>query len=401
MSPRRQHFLSGLGLILLASLVLGHVCGNDFINMDDPHYVTANDQVNGGLTESSLRWAWTTFHAGYWMPLTWLSLQLDASLYWPRYPVAGTSSASAAAWGFHLTNLLLHLANTLLVYWLLLRLTRLGGWAVLIAALFAVHPLHVESVAWITERKDVLSTFFGLLALLAYLRFQEKPGWVRYLVCTLALALSLMAKPMLVTLPAIMLLLDYWPLGRLGKVSWTRLVLEKGPFFGLSLLITAITIFAQQQAGAVSALDKLPLNLRLANAVVSYEGYLVKTFWPQDLTCFYPHPGATLTFFQVLRAGLVMVGITALVVAARRKLPAMLVGWLWFVGTLAPVIGLIQAGEQGMADRFTYVPLIGLFLALVAGGDYLAGLWDISLLMKMFIRFIMPFFPNIYRKIKQ
>jgi len=431
MKPR-LHGLICVALVGLTSICLGRVLGNDFVNIDDPHYVTANSWVCSGLNWPSVCWAWTTSHAGFWIPLTWMSLELDATLCWPR------------AWGFHLTNLLLHIINTLLVYRLMVKLRMADGgwrimnseagvrgtgflappadvsrdnrvdaprpqmdglgspshnsaWAAVIAALFAIHPLRVESVAWVTERKDVLSCCFGLLALLAYLHYREKPGIWRMLLVCLLFAMSLLAKPVLVTLPAIMLLLDWWrirgagcqpaarqagwqPAPRIEPAAQARgaaktlacAVLEKLPLFGLSLLCTWITIQTQNSAGA-TALVELPLPWRLANAAVSYESYLAKTFWPVNLAVFYPHPRDSLTGLQIGIACLVLIGVTLLVSGVRKQVPAMLVGWLWFIIALAPNIGLIQAGAQGMADRFTYFALLGLFLAVVCGADYLAG----------------------------
>jgi protein O-mannosyl-transferase len=366
MNPRWLHGLICLALVGVTLICMGHVLANDFINIDDPHYVTSNAIVQSGLNWISMTWAWTTTHAGFWMPLTWISLELDAALYWP------------AAWGFHLTNLLLHLANTLLAYGLMWRLTGKLGISALIAALFAIHPLHVESVAWITERKDVLSCFFGLLALLAYLRYRAGPSVWRMAAVALLFELSLLAKPVLVTLPALMLVLDWWQVSepaapaRDSKMAWwTRRVLEKLPLFGLSLACTLITIETQHTIGATS-LVRLPLKLRLANAVVSYERYLAKTFWPVDLAVYYPHPGGSLTLTQISIASLLLIAITGLAFVWRKSVPAVLVGWLWFIGCLAPNIGLIQAGGQAMADRFSYFALLGLFLALVAGADVLA-----------------------------
>jgi Flp pilus assembly protein TadD len=360
--------LVGLALVAATLAVFGPACANQFINYDDPQYVTDNPNVLAGLSRESTRWALTSTEVFNWHPLTWISLQLDCTLYRLR------------PWGYHLTNVLLHAANTLLLFLALRRLTGVVWPSALVAALFAVHPLHVESVAWVAERKDVLSTFFGLLALAAYARYVERPGLGRYLVVALALALSLMAKPMLVTLPALFLLLDYWPLGRLrfGQSVAARtipaapaalaLVLgEKLPLFILAAASSLLTVIAQHQGGAMQSLGAIPLNQRAGNAVVSYLRYLGQALWPGGLAPFYPHPLGTLPAWQVAAAAGLLVGITALVLAVARRRPYLAVGWLWYLGTLVPVIGLVQAGYQGWADRYTYVPLIGVFVMLAWG----------------------------------
>jgi Tfp pilus assembly protein PilF len=362
--------------LLLAGLTLsafGGVCANDFVNFDDPGYVTENRHVKEGLTANSLWWACTTGSECNWHPLTWISLQLDYELY-RLHP-----------WGFHLTNLLLHTANTLLLFLVLRRMTGARWRSVLVAALFAVHPLHVESVAWVAERKDVLSTLFWMLTLWAYLRYIERPYWFRYLLVVVALGLGLMAKPMLVTLPFVLLLLDYWPLGRLAGAEESRsngsrnqtqparkshslagrgarLVYEKLPLFALVLISSVVTLRVQSRA-----LAALPLETRVMNALVSYTSYLGKTFWPVDLVVFYPSRHGTLSAGSAAAAALLLVGITAGVLWAGRKRPYLPVGWFWYLGTLVPVIGLVQVGDQAMADRYTYVPLIGVFIMLAWG----------------------------------
>jgi tetratricopeptide (TPR) repeat protein len=353
----------------LTWLPFRQVLDADFVNYDDPQYVTDNPHVRAGLSAESARWAFTTTEACNWHPLTWLSLQLDYELFGLR------------PWGYHLTNVLLHIANTLLLFLVFRRMTGAVWRSAVVAGLFGLHPLHVESVAWVAERKDVLSTFFGLLALAAYLGYVRRPGVLRYLPVLLALALSLMAKPMLVTLPAVLLLLDYWPLGRLrprgeaAPVSRALVLGEKVPLLALAAASCVMTVYAQAQGGAVEALEKLPLGLRCANAVVSYVRYLGMALWPGGLAGFYPHPRQALPAAQVAAAAALLAGLTALALAAARRRPYLAVGWLWYLGTLVPVIGLVQVGPQALADRYTYVPLIGLFLALVWGGaDLLEGL---------------------------
>ncbi len=368
----------GVALVALTLGALGHACWNGFVNFDDDGYVVHNRHVQAGLTAPGLLWAVTTTHAANWHPLTWLSLQLDASLYGP-----------SSAWGFHLTNLLSHAAAVVLLF-LALRLMTGAAWrSAVVAALFAVHPMHVESVAWVSERKDVLSGLFAMLTLLAYAWYVRRPGWGRYLLVLAAFGLGLTAKPMLVTLPCVLLLLDYWPLDRLtparsasegrtslaGASGWGQggaVLLEKLPLFAMTAAACLVTVYAQQRGGAVNSLEQLPLGERLMNALVAYADYLGKLVWPARLAPFYPHPRGRLLLEQAGRAGLLLVAITALVVWARRR-RYLAVGWLWFLGTLVPVIGLVQVGSQGMADRYTYIPSVGPFLAVVWGVADLAA----------------------------
>jgi tetratricopeptide (TPR) repeat protein len=330
---------------------------NSFVNFDDGLYVNENPFVGAGLTGLGFAWAWTTSHAANWHPLTWLSLMLDTQLFGP------------APWGYHLTNVLLHLANTLLLFVLWRRLTAAPLRSAAVAALFAVHPLHVESVAWIAERKDVLSTFFGLLALLTYARYTAAPGVGRYLAVVLGMALSLLAKPMLVTLPFLLLLLDYWPLGRWGD-TWrppAGLLLEKLPLLALSAASSVVTVWAQEQGDSFSTLAGVSLPIRLANAAVSYVAYLRQALLPVDLAVFYPYavrgPGPA----PLAGAVALLAAVTALALWQARRRPYLVVGWLWYLGALVPVIGLVQVGGQARADRYTYLPLVGIFVAVVWG----------------------------------
>jgi tetratricopeptide (TPR) repeat protein len=333
-------------------IVLSPVCRNLFVEFDDGDYVTHNRHVQAGVTGEGLRWAWTSREAGNWHPLTWHSLQLDAEFY------------ALEPFGYHLTNLLLHVANTVLLFWVLWRMTGLQWQSAFAAALFGWHPLHVESVAWVAERKDVLSTLFFLLTLLAYVRYAERPGVGRYLVVATALGLGLLAKPMLVSVPFLLLLLDFWPLGRYRLDSTgespRRLVVEKLPLLGLALASSAITLMAQQPA--MHSLHKLPVGVRTANAVVAYVEYIGMMLWPGRLAAFYPHPGSSLPLWHAAAAAMVLVLLTVLAVRNARCRPYALVGWLWYVVTLVPVIGLVQVGRQAMADRYTYIPLVGLFV---------------------------------------
>lgn len=370
----RLELLVCLGLALATAASYSTVLGNDFV-YDDGDYVLDNSRVKGGLTLANVSWAWTTFFQSNWHPLTWMSLQLDASL-------LGTGPA-----GFHLTNVVLHLANTVLLFVVLQRMTGALGSSAFVAGVFGLHPLHVESVAWITERKDVLSTLFWLLTMLAYYHYVQRPGLLRYLLVVLPFVLGLLAKPMLVTLPCVLLLLDYWPLRRgenqPGPAAsltalwrrWWPLVWEKLPLFALSAASSVITWYAQQRGGSVARLDQVPLEARLGNAVVAYATYLRKMFWPSDLAPFYPHPGINLSIRDLALALLVLAALSWAGWRWRQTCPALLVGWLWYLGTLVPVIGLVQVGSQALADRYTYVPLMGATIALTWPSAELARRW--------------------------
>jgi tetratricopeptide (TPR) repeat protein len=360
-----------LGLLAAVLVVYAPVRQFGFVTWDDPQYVSQNPQVLAGLGWQSIRWAFTTTHAGLWVPLTWLSLMLDVEVW-----------GSGAA-GHHVTNLLLHAANTLLLFGLLHRSTGALGRSAFVAALFALHPLHVESVAWITERKDVLSTFFGLWALWAWVAYARRPGGARYFAVAAAFGASLMAKPMLVTLPFLLLLLDVWPLGRLRLSSSApdgrerhravllALVREKVPLFSISLVAGVVTYLAQERAGAVSALEAVPLGARIQNALVSYVAYIVKMLWPSGLAGLYPQRALPPTW--VLGSAALIGILTAGAILAARRHPYVPVGWLWYLGTLVPAIGIVQVGIQARADRFTYVPVIGLFIVIAWGA------WDLAL----------------------
>ena len=363
---RSQKGLAIFLLITILVLVYGPVKDYPFLNYDDNEYVTEVPQVQQGLGWDSVVWAMTTMEVAYWHPLTWLSHMLDVQLF-------GLNPA-----GHHLTNLLLHLANVLLFFWVLHQMTGALWPSALVAALFALHPLNVESVAWVAERKNVLSTLLWLLTIGAYVGYVRKPDWQRYLGMMGIFVLGLMAKPMLVTLPCVLLLLDYWPLGRLGKdgkefqKQLPRLVVEKLPLFIPVAVVSVATIEAQSQAGVLSSWEWLPLELRVANAVAAYGLYLKKMLWPTNLAIFYPHPGNTLGVWLVVLAALVLLGISLVVWWRGQRYRYLVVGWLWYLGTLFPVSGLIQVGGQSMADRYAYVPLMGLFIILVWGAADLA-----------------------------
>ncbi|TMB07957.1 MAG: tetratricopeptide repeat protein, partial [Deltaproteobacteria bacterium] len=326
-------------------------CG--YLNLDDDLYVTANPAVWGGLTLAGARWALTATHAGLWHPLTWLSHMLDVQLFGPN-PA-----------GHHATNLLLHVANVVVLLLVLVRATGALWPSAAVAALFALHPLHVESVAWVAERKDVLSGFFGLTTIWAYVRYAQRPAPGRYALVVLSLALGLMAKPMLVTLPLVLLLLDRWPLRRGMSL---RLVVEKLPLLALAAAASVMGIVAGQRADAVGSLARFPLEARLANALVSYARYLGKTLWPSRLAVFYPYPSAW-PAWQLAGAAVLLAAVTTVAIVHMRRRPYLLVGWLWFLGMLFPVSGVVQDGSQAMADHFTYLPLIGLFVMVAWGGQ--------------------------------
>jgi tetratricopeptide (TPR) repeat protein len=366
-APRRRGAVGvALGLVLLALAAYWHVGGLGFVSLDDPQYVSANPLVLRGLTVEGLRYAFTTTDLGNWHPLTWLSHMLVVEL-------AGPAPAA-----HHLANLLLHLACVVLLFAFAARTIRVPWAAALAAGIFAVHPLHVESVAWVAERKDVLSTVFWLLAMLSHLRWAEtgRRGW--YVATCAALVLGLMSKPMLVTLPLALLLLDVWPLRRWRGVAVEggfpagRLVLEKLPLLALAFVAGLVTLWAQAVAGAMQAMEPPTSGLRLANAVRSVGIYLLQTVWPSDLAVFYPYP-ASMPLVQVALAAAALVAISLAAVALARRAPWLPVGWLWFLLTLAPVLGIVQVGSQAHADRYTYVPHIGLFLALAFGLERLTA----------------------------
>jgi Flp pilus assembly protein TadD len=336
-------------LLIAADLfVYASVRNHPLVNYDDPAYVGENAMVRGGLSSAGVVWAFTTNAQNNWHPLTWISHMLDVQL-----------------WGMnvgmhHLTNLVFHIANTLLLFWVFYRMTDSPWRSAFVGALFGVHPVHVQSVAWVSERKDVLSAFFWILAMLAYVAYARKPEWKRYLLVFAALALGLMAKPMLVTLPLILLLMDFWPLDR--KEPFRRLVLEKVPLMVLVGASSVVTFVVQSQ-GAVAKLENAPVGLRFQNALQSYLAYIGKMFWPSDLALLYPYR-FQVPVWQTVTAFVVMAGITILAVWFARRRPYFAVGWLWYVVSLVPVIRLVQVGVQSMADRYTYIPYIGLFVVI-------------------------------------
>ena len=334
---------------MLAAALFWPALGHAFLNYDDDLYVTGNPSLQERSWPRLLRWAWTTGYAANWHPLTWMSHALDVRLHGldPR--------------GHHLTSVLLHALNAALLFLVLHRMTGTRWRSAIVAALFAVHPLHVESVAWVAERKDVLSTTFWLLTMLAYARHAARPRVGSLAVVSLLLAIGLTAKPMLVTLPVVLLLVDSWPLRRKPSIG------EKVPLLALAMTSGVVTVLVQRAGTAVGSLEQYPLAARVGNALVAYVLYLVRTVWPADLSVFYPHPATSLPVWLPAAALLLLVALTWAAFRLRRRAPFLWTGWLWFVVTLLPVVGLVQVGEQAMADRYTYVPLIGIFLAAVWG----------------------------------
>jgi Tfp pilus assembly protein PilF len=372
----RSELLIAAALTVAILAVYGQVINHQFISLDDDLYIRDNAMVNGGLTLKGVAWAFTTFHAANWHPLTWFSHMVDSQLF------------GLNAGGHLFVNALIHVSNTLLLFFFLKRVTGARWRSAIVAALFALHPLHVESVAWAAERKDTLATFFGLLSLLAYARYVEAASWKRYALVALWLGLGLMAKPMLVTWPFVLLLLDYWPLRRLEwqppdgmrrlARAWTPLIREKLPLLALVAASTVVTYIAQSQGGAVRGFVDAPLSLRASNALVSYAKYLLLTVWPSGLGVYYPFSPAGVPMWQLAVALVLVAGVTAIALREASKRAYLITGWLWFLGTLVPVIGLVQVGGQAMADRYDYIPSIGLFVAIVFGVADLAIVWRIG-----------------------
>ena len=367
-----------MGIILGVTLaVYVQVYDFAFLTYDDQLYLTNNEQVQRGLTWDGFGWAIRARRASNWHPLTWLAHMLDCEWF------------GLNAGAHHLVNVFFHLANTMLLFLVFQRMTKAVWKSALVAALFALHPLHVESVAWVSERKDVLSTFFWLLTMWAYVLYAQKGGWLRYVAVVLFLGLGLLAKPMLVTLPLVLVLLDFWPLERLSKnmpnknqpkitahgfrpASFLLLAGEKMPLLVLTGISCIVTYTVQQGGSAVQSTEAISLGIRLANAVASYGIYLLKMIYPMQLSAFYYHHGMP-AVQTLIGAGAILAALTLAAILWRRRRPYLLVGWFWFLGTLLPVIGLVQVGGQSRADRYTYVPLIGLFITVVWGvGELMA-----------------------------
>lgn len=364
-SPAKRNPMVCLLLVVVTLALYNPVNRHPFVNYDDDRYIVNNPHVRQGLTAGTFRWALTSTEQANWHPLTWMSHALDCSLFGLN-PV-----------GHHFTSVLLHAVNVVLLFLLLMWATGRLGPSLFVAAMFAIHPINVESVAWVAERKNVLCTTFFLLTLWAYGWYARKPGWKRYLAVAVLFAAGLASKPMVITLPFVLLLLDYWPLGRVrgaqteaGEVhpafAWSRLAIEKLPLLALSAASAVITMLAQQAGGAIRTSAEVSFGARIATAIWAYAMYLWKMVWPARLAPMYPHPGDSLAGWQLLVAALVLIVITAGAFRLRSR-RYLLVGWLWFLGTLVPVIGLVQVGEAAMADRYAYIPLIGIFVMIAFG----------------------------------
>jgi protein O-mannosyl-transferase len=390
-----------VALIAAISIVYIQVIGFSFINLDDPGYVSRNDIVKQGITIEGIRWAVSTFHKANWHPVTWISHMLDVQVF-------GMNPGM-----HHLMNVIFHVLNTLMLFFVLKGMTGTLWRSAAVAALFALHPLHVESVAWISERKDVLSAFFWLLTLAGYFWYAQHCTFRRYSVVFLTFILGLLSKPMLVTLPFVLVLLDFWPLrrwepfqsGNIGNDNGKEtlrarykqqklliLVAEKIPLIVLALVSSVVTFYAQKSGGAVSSVDSIAIGTRLANAITSYAAYLYKMVWPYNLAVLYPYAG-NFNFITVTLYAFLLILITTFVLFAIKRKPYLVVGWLWYLGTLFPVIGIVQVGSQSMADRYTYIPLIGVFVMIVWGiVDFLDRqrygktiLWAATLIFPLFI----------------
>ena len=357
-------FLICLTLILTTFAVFYQVRSFKFVNYDDPVYVYENPNIQTGITLGAIKWAFTSGYACNWHPLTWLSHMLDWQLFGPN-PA-----------GHHLTNLVFHIANTLLLFTVLRLMTDALWPSAFVAVLFALHPLHVESVAWVAERKDVLSTFFWLLTMWAYIRFVCRPKVAGYLLIVVFFALGLMSKPMLITLPFVLLLLDYWPLDRLNpKRPKAGLLIEKIPLFAMVLASCVVTFIAQREGGAMPTTEVRDFPVRLANAFISYLQYIIKMIWPARLAMFYPYPGRSVSILYAIISAVFLLAITIFILRFAKGRRYLVTGWFWYLGTLVPVIGLIQVGDQAMADRYSYITLTGLFIIIAWGLPELLGKW--------------------------
>jgi len=379
----RSEFVVSLFLVVIILVAYWQLPSHEFLSFDDNKYITQNTHVHEGITWKNIAWAFSNTDFGYWHPLTWLSHMFVFQLVGLKFGM------------HHLTNLFFHIANTLLLFLVLKRMTGELWQSAFVAAMFALHPLNVESVAWASERKNVLSTFFWMLTILTYVKYTESAGFYRYLLVLFVFVLGLMSKPMLVTLPFVLLLLDYWPLCRINLsqscfgyqetnksiqadsslLLVLRLVLEKIPLFILSSICIYFSVLSFQRFNIAISTALVPMKLRIANALVSYVKYITKMVWPQNLTVYYPYPDK-LPAWQVIGAALLLICVTFLALRWVKPKPYFAVGWLWYLGTLVPGVGLVQAGLwPAMADRFTYVPLIGLFICIAWSVPNFFGCW--------------------------
>ncbi len=388
------HFLAGTILFITTFYLFLPALNSGFIILDDSFYVTKNHMVNTGLTIESIKWAFTNLDGGFWFPLTWLTHMLDCEIY------------GLNPWGHHLTNLIFHLLNTLLLYHLLQRTTKAQWRSFFVAAVFAIHPLHIEPVVWISSRKDVLSTFFFFLTIIVYVQYVQKKSKLKYILLILVFVCGLMSKSMVITLPFILLLLDYWPFRRMGhnnfhstpteknsknpdrEIKYTYLILEKIPLFILSISAAALTFFAEKKIHAVASIDSFPVKVRISNAVVSYLKYIEKFFSPSGLSVFYPHPGMP-SYSTLCISIFILSGLSLWFFKKRNSQPYLIVGWLWYISTLGPVIGLVQIGSHSMADRYTYIPLIGLTVIFTWGTYDLFTFFNLRSRIYMFFTVIL------------
>lgn len=352
METKYRIYLIYIVLAIITFAVYEPILHNSFVSFDDDSYIYDNPHITSGLNINNIVWAFTNIHSNNYHPLTSISHMLDCQLY-KLHPG-----------GHHLTNLVFHLANTALLFFVLSSMTKRIWASAFVAALFALHPMHVESVAWASERKDVLSAFFWLLTMLAYWHYVQNKSKRYYVLTLITFTLGLLSKPMLVTLPCVLLLLDYWPLQRLKNVKLKLLIAEKIPFFALSGILSIVTFLVQRQMGIVKDMMRYPFTWRLENAIASYVIYIEKMFWPFNLAIFYPHPKGTISPAHTVTAILILAVVTIFALQKIRSKPYLAIGWLWFMGTLVPVIGLFQVGMQSHADRYTYIPYIGLFIAI-------------------------------------
>ncbi|MGB8225394.1 MAG: tetratricopeptide repeat protein [Sedimentisphaerales bacterium] len=352
-SNKKQSLLICLTLIVITFAVFYQVHNFAFVSFDDSEYVYKNPDIQAGITLQAVKWAFTTDCAANWHPLTWLSHMLDWQLF------------GSNAEGHHVVNLIFHIANTVLLFIVLKQMTGALWQSAFVAALFALHPLHVESVAWVSERKDVLSTFFWILTMWAYVRYARQPKTNSYLLVVLFFALGLLSKPMVVTLPFVLLLLDYWPLERFNTKRSLSLLIEKIPLFIMVLALSIITFIVQKEGGAMRpATEDYTIPVRLANASISYIQYIIKMIWPARLAFFYPHPGRNVSIPYAVISAVILLTVTILVLRFAGRRRYLVTGWFWYLGTLLPVIGLVQVGEQAMADRYSYITLTGLFIII-------------------------------------
>ena len=379
-SHQRLNLMISLFLILAIVMIYGQVGSFGFVDWDDGSYVTKNLYVQKGLSEEGFIYAFSTFHGGSWHPVTWLSHMLDSELY-------GLNPA-----GHHYTNIIFHIANSLFLFFILFRMTGALWRSAFVAALFAVHPLHVESVAWVSERKDVLSTFFGLLMIGSYYRYTKIPDLKNYLLVIIFLSMGLMSKSMLVSFPFVLLLVDFWPLKRIqlknnsglrledparyGFKGIYQLVVEKIPLFVIAFIICILTFFIQRSDGVMASLEVLPLKTRISNAIISYVSYIFKAIWPHNLSYYYPYSIGTFPAWYIYGAAFLILSVLLWAIYLSKQYPYVIVGLFWYFGTLVPVIGLVQVSDQAMADRYTYIPLIGLFIVVAWGLPDILKKWQ-------------------------